>query len=162
MKIKGLALGYVFLLTGLLCAAAVFCRYMSGRNLLPEGLSLSGGAVGLGTLLYSFFVANCSYLVRQNVSEAGNVAFVTRCVSHTGKKRGRQSQLAVCDYGIVVDLGSDGCKVINYEDVDECEVLPFEIRLHSRHRGKYRFVFDKKLRSKAIGDYLERYLDFVA
>ena len=66
MRIKGLVVGYFTVLAGLFVAAALFCRFMSGRNMLPEGLSLSGGAIGLFTLLYAFFVANCSYMLRHS------------------------------------------------------------------------------------------------
>lgn len=162
MRIKGLVVGYFTVLAGLFVAAALFCRFMSGRNMLPEGLSLSGGAIGLFTLLYAFFVANCSYMLRQTASEAGNVTFVTRCISHMGKKRGKRSQLAVCDYGLVVESVSDGCKVVNYEDINDCEILPFEVRVNCKHGYKYRFIFDKRLRSKVIGDYLERHMECIA
>lgn len=158
MRIKGFVIGYVVMLFCFMGAAAGFCAWMSGREMLPEGFSLCGGVIGFLTLMYAFFVANYTYGIRQNASEAGNVAFTVDCVSHAGKKRGKRSTLAVCEYGFVVDSHKDGFKVLSYEDMGDCEILPFEVRVAFGRHMRYRFVFEKKLRSKAIADYLEKHM----
>lgn len=157
MRIRGFLVGYLVMLLFMLAVAAVFCRYMMGIDMLPEGFTLSGAFIGFFTMLYAFFVAQRGYNVRQLASEAGNVELVKRCRGHMGKRVMGFCNLAVCDYGVVVDSASCGLKSIMYSDMSMFEVLPFEVRFNYG-RTKCRFSFDRKLDVSLVSRKMEGFM----
>lgn len=161
MRIRGFLVGYFLMLLGMLVAAALFCRYMTGIDMLPEGLTLSGAFVGFFTMLYAFFVAQRGYNVRQLASEAGNVELVKQCRGHMGRRTMGFCNLAVCDYGVVVDSGQGGVRSIMYQDMSDFSVLPFEVRF-CYGRMKCRFSFDRKLDVSLVARMMESFMDIFA
>lgn len=161
MRIRGFLIGYFVMLLVMLMAAALFCRYMMGIDMLPEGFTLSGAFIGFCTMLYAFFVAQRGYNVRQLASEAGNVALVKRCRGHFGKRAMGFCQVAVCDYGIVIDSKTCGLKSIMYSDMSAFDVLPFEVRFNCG-RVKCRLSFDKKLDVSLVSRKMDSFMKIFA
>lgn len=149
MRVKSYVVCYILTLTAMFVASAGFCHYMNQINMLPEGFIVSGGVIGFVTLMYAFFIAGQFYTQRMNAFSVGDVLYMTECVGHVGNKRGCHCMLVVCKEGIIVDDKFDGCKVIVYSDLYNYKVYPSEIRFCSEH-VVYRFVFDRKLRAKAV------------
>lgn len=142
MRARWYAVAYACFMALLSVCAVLFCRWMHGRDKLPEAFSVCGGVFGFVTVVFAVSLACRAISFFMSVTEAGTVVLSADCVGHVGKRRGQACRVALCDSGFVVDVAG-ACHVYDYIDVSGLETYPFEMRFLA-HGTRYRFVFSDK------------------